>query len=338
MTDSKEIAGEGPVLAPDEIAALMAGMGPEEEAQALFASLPPMPQPKNVEKISLEQMAANSPAQSPDFVKLHELLTEALNERWLQPLNEEAAIEMSGMNSETYGEILNSEDHRVYCIFPCGSSGNVMMVLDIPVAVGLIDLMLGGLAKAIDTDISSLSRVEQRLCQRLAKSIGDILGETWQTVSDTSFELSLIETRKDFLEVASDRDPFTSIRYQINLNESLQGKMTIHYPLTMLEPLLETMRSSQEEDLLPDDDWMNRMRLATDQLPLTLRLELGSCRLTIREFLNISTGDIIPLGVAEKEAVKLWVESVPMFLAMPGHRNGALAAEIIKPITETNHE
>jgi len=327
-----------PVLNPNEIAALMASIGPEEEAKALFATLPPMSQPKKVKKLSLQQMAANSPVRSPSFIKLHELLTEALQRQWLEPINDEAVMELQEMVSETYAKVLKPDGVKVYFVFDCKERGCMLISLDTPTAVALVDFMLGGAAKSVNSEINVLSRVEQRLCRRIGQAVAVVMTEIWQTGCDISFDLCLIETKPDRLEIAASSDPFASVRYALNLNESLSGEMAIHYPLTMLDPLLKSMRAAHDDDPRDKDEaWIADLRRATDKLPLTLRLELGHCQLTIRDFLNVSTGDILPMNMNEHDPATLWVESVPMFLAMPGHRNGILAAEIREPIQEKNH-
>jgi len=97
--------------------------------------------------------------------------------------------------------------------------------------------------------------------------------------------------------------------------------------------MLMTMRKqAREKTGTFDDEWGRELHEAIDQTPLELRLELGRCRLQVRNFLHIKPGDFLPLTLSEQEPSKLWIENFPLFTANPGQQQGMLAAEILEQI------
>ena len=71
-----------PVLNKGEIQALLGAMAPEEEASALLASLPQMPQPDNIDAFEFLEEEKSGLSDYPRFSQMHDRFTEAVMSNW----------------------------------------------------------------------------------------------------------------------------------------------------------------------------------------------------------------------------------------------------------------
>jgi len=321
------------ILEPEEIEALMATMEPMEQAEALFASLPPLKQPEHVEPYYFESGEADGPARYPLFVNLQERMAEFLKDQWTDTFNRDIGVAFDRMLEEGYRDIITDEKSRVFFAYTVEGYGPMMLVFDIALIIAHVDAMLGGEGEACGDIPSSLSPVERRLSERIAKSLEKHLETAWKPVTVLDFELFKIDTDPQFLSVAGATENCFSMYFNIQLDEKTTGGFALYYPRTFLEPMLDNLRSTVSDDaIVVDEEWKSAMEQALSDVPIPVILRLGECELSIEEFLRLSEGDYLPFQVTEGEPVTLWVDEIPMFQAQAGSQDGILAAEILSRV------
>jgi len=318
-----------PVLEPEEIAALMEKVAPSEKAQAFFATLPPVPQPEQVEDFSYESEGQEGPERYPLYGVIQQYLADALREHYSELFQRPITLDMEGMDQLNYEELLNSEEAQTYLVYECDGFGLMLVIVNTRLVVTYVDALLGGSGEASD-GMEELSPVEERLAIRLAGTLKSMMEASWKPVYPIEFKLIKVETDIDFLGVASAKDICFKTAYQVKLSKDVMGHVQICYPRTFLEPLLNSLRAdAQEAPAAMDEAWSRDLNACLMDAPVELRLELGSMPMLIRDFLQLKPGDHIPIYKRENDPVTLWVESDPMFQTMAGQRDGSLAAEII---------
>ncbi len=324
-----------PILNPEEVSALLHTVAPQERANALLRTLPPMSQPRQVESFGFGGNQIAGPENYPMFSNLHQQpLAELITERWQSAFGHEIPVFFKEMLEQSYLDILDADIPRIYFTLEASGSGSMLAVLDTQLAVSYIDAMLGGNGDISDRDDVSLTMVEHRLAERIAESIGHILTRLWQPVRRIQFSLGRMDTDPMALALTAEDVNCFSVSYVIVLGEEVRGELSVHYPLPFLEPMLEAMRT--QERVKPrkvDQQWTRELRLAIDQVPLQIRLEMGHCHMYVKDFMYMKPGDMLPLTVPEDEPATVWIESIPAFYARPGAQKGMLAAEILDPVT-----
>ncbi len=321
-----------PVLAPEEIEALMAEVGPAESAEALFAALPPLPQPSKVEPVRLGEPLDDGPDRYPMFGNLQERLVESLDEAWDALFKHDITVTIERMSARPYRDIIGEEGARVFMAFDEPDFGRMMITLDVPMAVAFVDAMLGGDGEAPE-DAESLSPVERRLCERIAADLARMLGEAWKPVQPLALSLWRLETDPQFLAVAGANETCFSVAFRLQTNEDTAFAFAIHYPRTFLDPMLDRLKTTVGgEEGEQDDAWRGQLMHALSQAPALLRCELGRCRMDIGRFLALAPGDFLPLSRRADDPCTLRIGREAMFLARAGERDGWLAAEITEII------
>lgn len=323
-----------PVLDAEEVAALMQAVAPEEAADALFATLPPLRQPEKVDDFQFSDDEQIGPDQYPMFGTLHERIGEMATERWSNVFRREIPVFFKELLEQSYLEILDADEPRVYFTLEAPSLGAMLVVCDMSLAVSYIDAMLGGSGVINADEGDALTAVEYRLAERIAEAIGNMLGRVWQPIRQIEFKLRRMDTDPMSLALTADDVGCFSVSHIIVLNDDLRGELSVHYPLSFLEPMLEAMRTSHErgKTQFVDEQWERDLHLALNQSPLQLRVELGRCRMRVEDFIHLEPGDMLPLIMAEDEPATLCIEEHPAFDAQAGQHQGMLAVELLEPI------
>ncbi|MDX8391283.1 MAG: FliM/FliN family flagellar motor switch protein [Mariprofundaceae bacterium] len=321
---------QAPVLEPEEIAALIEKIAPDEEAQAFFATLPAIPQPEQVDAFTYESESPEGPERYPLYAVIQQHLAENLREHCSELFQRQVSLETESMDQEDYGELIASENSRAYLVFECDNLGLMLIIIDTPLIVAYVDALLGGSGEKHD-HMDELSPVEERLAARLAMTLKNMLEASWKPVQPVTFNLIKVETDVEFLGVAANKDSCFKTSFNIKLCKDISGLVHICYPRSFLEPILNKLRANtQETPAATDEAWTADLHACLQEAPVELRLELGSSPMKVRDFLALKEGDHLPMFKRESDAVTLWVESEPMFQAMAGQHNDALAAEIIE--------
>jgi len=323
---------EGPVLEPEEVAALMENVAPNEETQAILASLPPIPQPEHVEVFSYESEGPEGPERYPLFGSVQERMAETIKDSWGDIFQRQIDLDAGNTTMSRYEETIKSDKPNVYLVFDHPGFGLMLVVISINLAVAYVDALLGGNGEAYGESAEALSPVEQRLCERLAREIKHIMAAAWKPVFPMDFILKKIETDPQFLGVTANHDLCFSTACHIKLDDNLEGDIAFHFPRAFLDPILEMLRSNdQDKPASVDDEWSLQLQEGLQDTPLALRLEMGSLQMNIAQFLALKSGDQLPLSKRETDMVELWIESEPVFRAIAGQKDGWLAAEIKEP-------
>ncbi len=336
--ESKNPEATEPILAPEEIDALMEAVVPSEEADALFATLPDVPQPEVVEDFDFEVAANSGPERYPLFSTLQQRMTESLKELWVETFQREIQLDGENIEQRVYADIVaeDKENPQVYFTYDVQDLGRMVVAWDLPLVVAYIDAMLGGPGEAYGEDSDVLSPVEMKLASRIGKSLEKLLGRMWTPVVAKHYMLQKIEVEAQFLGLASSSDMCFSVPFAIEISEDFKGHIQLHYPRTFLAPILDNLRTVSSDEVTPLDlAWQSQLEKGLDQVPLTARLEFGTCHLNIQQFLSLRAGDFLPLNKNEHDPAKLWVSSVSLFEAMPGSQDGVLAAEILSPVSQS---
>jgi len=321
-----------PILAPEEIEALMAEVAPSEHVDAMFASLPPLKQPEHVDTFHFDDANEIRPDHYPMFVNLQERLVEMLDEQWDEQFRRDISIQVDMLESKLYKDIITTDKPQVYFVFEVENYGRMMLTFDTAIIVAFVDAMLGGEGEATDSPLT-LSPVEMRLSERIADKLAHTLSELWAPVHVLEFKPYKLDYDPQFLAMTGASEVCFSTYFKAKISDELSGQMAIHYPLPFLEPMLELLRVELSDDPTESDsEWTNSLMQRIAQTPADVCFELGRCRIDIGAFLALKPGDLLPLHTRSTDPCALWVEDIRMFQARAGEQNGTLAAEIIQPV------
>ncbi len=211
------------------------------------------------------------------------------------------------------------------------------MVLEVHpnVAYAMLDRLLGG-SGVSPTKINALTEIETIVMERIFSRAFDSLQEAWKTVIDLSPRLEALETNPQFMQIVSPNETIALISLSTKIGDTT-GMINLCIPHVVIEPIMPRLSVhhwfvSQKKTRVPEEVDALQSRLEKAKLPLIA--ELGSSEITIREFLSLAAGDVIPLHKAVDDSLDIRVGEKVKYIGTPGTVRGKMAVQITEIVTE----
>ncbi|MZQ81581.1 flagellar motor switch protein FliM [Paenibacillus sp. 5J-6] len=211
------------------------------------------------------------------------------------------------------------------------------MVLEVHpnVAFAMLDRLLGG-AGTTPTKINALTEIETIVMERIFSRAFDSLQEAWKTVIDIQPRLEALETNPQFMQIVSPNETIALISLSTKIGDTT-GMINLCIPHVVIEPIMPRLSVhhwfvSQKKTRAPEEVEALQSRLEKTKLPLIA--ELGSSEISIRDFLGLTVGDVIPLHKSVEEPLQVKVGEKLKYLGSPGTLKGKMAVQITDIVNE----
>lgn len=207
--------------------------------------------------------------------------------------------------------------------------GTSLFIFDPNLVFLVIDNMFGGDGR-FHTRVEGrdFTATEQRIIQGLLTTVFTEYEKSWKPIHPVSFEYVRSEMNTQFANIATPSEIVVAVTFTIELSGA-SSEMHICLPYSMIEPLRGVLYSSlHSEQLSTDKRWTSTLRKQLRTAEVELTAALGSTNITLREIMQLKTGDIIPMDIGEK--LKVCVDGVPVFQASYGVKNEQYALKLDK--------
>jgi flagellar motor switch protein FliM len=215
------------------------------------------------------------------------------------------------------------------------------MVLEVHpnVAFAMLDRMLGG-AGTSPTKINALTEIETIVMERIFSRAFDSLQEAWKTIIDLSPRLEALETNPQFMQIVSPNETIALISLSTKIGDTT-GMINLCIPHVVIEPIMPRLSVhhwfvSQKKSRVPEEVDALQSRLTKAKLPIIA--ELGTSEITIRDFLSLAVGDVIPLPKSTDDPLQIKVGEKLKYLGSPGTMKNKLAIQITDIVNEGGEE
>jgi flagellar motor switch protein FliM len=209
-----------------------------------------------------------------------------------------------------------------------GLPGTGLIVLEPELVDRLVEALMGG-AKNPDPGGGrrgrrSVTELDMRVLQRMIASFLDDVGHVWNSSEPLEITITAADTTGVIARSYGESVPVVVALLEASLGKRMVGMMGIVLPRgavdVMADPSSAELRSGKHADgdgpmadLIPDFE-------------VSVEVQLGTKRFSVRDLLALSAGDVFFLE-GKKRAVA-HVQGVPKLLGVPGSRNGNKALRI----------
>lgn len=215
--------------------------------------------------------------------------------------------------------------------------GTALLILDPTLVFLIIDTMFGGDGR-FHTRVEGrdFTATEQRIIQRILDIIFESYMEAWAPVHKINVEYIRSEMNLQFVSIATPNEVVVSTSFKLELGDH-SAEMHLCFPYTMIEPLRDILSSTmQPEESATDRSWTKLLAQQVQAAEVDLVTELARKSLTLREVLNFSEEDVIPLNISE--TVETTVDSMPVMECKYGVFNGQYALKVEKLLKMSNDD
>lgn len=213
--------------------------------------------------------------------------------------------------------------------------GNAIMEINAELMFAMIDRVLGGPGVA-PKKARELTAIEQPVVERIIVRGLDNLREAWQKVAPIVPKLEVVESNPHFVQIAAPSEIVALIAIDLKVRDQV-GKMHICLPYVLLEPIIARLLAREwftGGQKGPTSESIVNLKGGVGDTYLNLMILLGKARITVREFLELKTGDIVRLDQSIHEDLPLKVEGREKFTVRPGivnKRKGAVITKVVTP-------
>ena len=242
------------------------------------------------------------------------------------------ALAYRGYDLDRFGTVAEeASSPGIYAVIQT-PQGKILLSMEVSAARQLVGAVVGEEQQNLEemeTTGRELTRIEQRLFQRILNNILGDLNRAWEPLYIMQSEDMRLESYiRDASIVRRDVRVFR-VAYNLTMGEH-ESPMMLVYPMPTLDPHMELMRG----DFLAggaevDEEWRQQFQEEVLHASTSLSVVLGRTPLTLRDLLAMDVGDFFYLDRQPGEPVEVWVGGRKRWLAEGGKVEGQVAARLL---------
>lgn len=302
----------------------------------------------NTGEIDIQQMQTNiqeKKVKNHDFLKpskfakehiktlynIHEIYARLLTTFLSGYLRTLAQIDVVEVQALPYSEFSNSISNPAMLAVVDFSplSGSIIFEVAPQIAYALVDRILGGRGSTMEK-VRGFTEIEIAIIERIIIQILNLMREPWENVVDVRPRLEKIETNAQFAQIVSPTEIVSLATLSARIGE-VEGMINICVPYIVLEPVIpklstklwySTVQKETSEELKSTIEY----KIQSTKVPV--RAILGSTTITVMDFLEMQTGDVIPLDANVNGDLNILIGELLKFKGKPGVKKNKIAVKI----------
>lgn len=214
-------------------------------------------------------------------------------------------------------------------------SGNVVMEMASNLGFTIVDRLLGGAGLPIDKE-RDYSEIELSILERIFTICVNLLREPLANVVKVEPRLERIDTNSQFAQIISPSETVAIITMDIKIGD-IEGLMNVCLPFDTLEPVIDKLNTKYWFSTMKEKDgasYEETIESIINRARVPLKAVLGKSSISVADFANIQTGDIIKINRKVDEELEVYVGNIRKFKALPGYSNDKFAVRVTEVIRE----
>lgn len=209
--------------------------------------------------------------------------------------------------------------------------GSKMMVIQPGFISTLTNAYYGG-----DLGLTSQPRVEftateTRVIEIITEGLNMTLLAAWQDLMQLTFSDESREENLQFASFVEGGETVIICSFLVQLPKADDARIDILYPLQTLKPIAAQLRSRMQSEVIDDDmTWRERLERAVSEVRLQINVQLSKPRVSLRQLISITKGDVYP--IQQREGLSVMVQGQKMFIADIGEVAGTSAITITQKL------
>ncbi len=268
---------------------------------------------------------------------IHETFAESLSYYFVSKLQTVATVNVTSVDQLFYSEyILSVTNPNCLYVFDIeGADGAGVFEIGPPLALTLIERLLGGSAEQQPRKPRSITPIEQAVLRGVVEHILSDLSAAWKSVTDCTFRYNRFESEPDFVQIAPASEIVLVVSFDVSIGLNA-FVMNVCYPTFALEEIIARLNSEalsarmagRRRDRENESARILQQLLNVVELPIVA--ELGNATITVGELLELKIGDVIKLDTEITGELVVAIDGKPRFAARPGKVDNHKAVRITR--------
>ena len=212
--------------------------------------------------------------------------------------------------------------------------GSIIFDFSPAIAYALIERILGGKGSGGIEKIRGFTEIEIAILMRIISQMLTFMQEPWENVAQIRPTLDRIETNAQFVQIMNPTEMIALVTFQAKVGE-VEGLMNLCIPHMVVEPVLSKLSTKIWFSMIEKgttEETKKSLRMKVEDTKVPLIAVLGRTELTVSEFLQLQTGDVLALKTPVDGEMEVMVGELHKFNAKPGVKNKKMAIKITRVI------
>lgn len=296
------------ILSQDEIDSLLSALSTGQIKPGELQAVAPDP---GLKKYDFRRPNKFSKDQLRTLQILHENLARILSGFLSGYLRTNVTIAVSSVEQFTFDDFIRSLPMptllTVFSLKPL--KGLAVMETNPHFLFPVIDLLFGGPGE-MPKKMREFTDIETSVAKKLNAKILENLTFAWSDVFAVTPEIEAVETNPRLQQAISPSEVVAVVSFSTMVGTNVHGVINLCLPQVTIEPVLaqllthyrsrsgESQEGSAAKELMY---WVN-------QMPVDLTVVMGETEITVREFLNLQVGDVLPLNRGVNQDLDIYVD------------------------------
>ncbi len=271
---------------------------------------------------------------------VHESFAEVFGYFLVSKLQTVVSITVTSVDQLFYSEfILSVSNPSCLYVFEIeGTDGSGILEISPQLALTVMERLLGGSAE-VQAKPRSITPIEQAVIRGVVEHALFDLRNAWRSIADLSFKYQRLEMEADFVQVAPSSEIVVVISFDVNIGVHTY-LMNLCFPTFALEEVLARLNRQQVTTTalkIGPDRVKENMKLIHNQMSSTFLpvvAELGKASITVKELLELKSGDVLKLNKRINEEIEVLIRGKRKLAGRPGTVEGKKAVRITRPLTD----
>lgn len=250
-------------------------------------------------------------------------------------------VEVLSVEQVTYEEFIRSIPSttilNIFSVYPL--EGNAIMEINPNLGFAFLDRLLGGPGNPLDK-VRSLTEIEQTVMEKLAQRMIEYMREPWSSIVDMEPVVERVETNPQFTQLVSPSEVMMIVSLETRIGD-LMGVINICIPYLVLEPIISKLSvhfyySTSGKAVTPENVASIQSKL--ENTNIQIKVILGKAVITVKDLLELSVGDVVPLDRNCKDDLELQIGQRTKFYGRPGIHGNKVAVQVSQVVEGGNDD
>jgi flagellar motor switch protein FliM len=267
--------------------------------------------------------------------RIHENFARSLTTLFSSQLRTYVNISVASVDQIPYEEFIRSIPKvtvlNIYNVAPL--DGKIIMEVNPNIAYGMLDRILGGRGDSFNK-IDKLTEIETILISQLFEKTTISLKEAWSSLISIEPELDEMEINPQFLQMVSPNETVVVVSFNTAIGE-VSGMINICIPHIVLEPIISRLSVQywmQTSAKKRDPEAAEKLAKSIEKVHVDAKAILGETFISIEQFLNLRTDDVIALNQPIDKPLLLKINDEPKFHIQPGKYKNKLSVQVLEEL------
>ncbi|HWL04735.1 MAG TPA: flagellar motor switch protein FliM [Xanthobacteraceae bacterium] len=245
-------------------------------------------------------------------------------------------VSLDRITSVRFGDYLNSIPlPAILSVFKAEEWDNFGLVtVNSSLIYSIIDVLLGGRRgqAALRVEGRPYTTIETNLVKRLIEVVLADAELAFRPLSPVKFNIDRLETNPRFAAISRPANAAILVRLRIDM-EDRGGNLELLLPYATIEPIRDVLlQMFMGEKFGRDPIWEGHLATEIMQAEIDVQAVLYEAKLPLKQMMNLSVGDTLPLGIKPDALVSIRCGEVSLTEGRMGRAGDRVAVRVAAPL------